>query len=120
MKSWPYARLGHSPAPPSGPVHRCVGIVLCLVVYLLNERIIPESYDAQTRILQETGSQNPSAMLEAGSFINAFDKYVIFIYRMEGDRLYGVQDLSDRHPTNPPVPSLPSKVSLSMSRARTS
>ena len=36
-----------------------VGIALCLVVYILNDRIIPEAYDAQTRILQETGSQDP-------------------------------------------------------------
>ena len=68
-----------------------VAIILCMVVYLLNDRIIPEAYDAQTRILQETGAQDPSAMLEPGSFINAFDKYIIFIYRMEGDLLYGVR-----------------------------
>jgi len=68
-----------------------VGIVLCLVVFMLNDRIIPEAYDAQTHILQETGSQDPTAMLEPGSFINAFDKYIIFIYRLEGDLLYGVR-----------------------------
>ena len=68
-----------------------VGITLCLVVFMLNDRIIPEAYDAQTRILQETGSQDPAAMLEPGSFINAFDKYIIFIYRLEGDLLYGVR-----------------------------
>jgi len=68
-----------------------VGIILSLIVFILNDRIIPEAYEAQTRILQETGSQNPTAMLEPGSFINAFDKYIIFIYRMEGDRLYGVR-----------------------------
>jgi len=79
-----------------------VGIALCLVVYLLNDRIIPEAYDAQTRILQETGSQDPSAMLEAGSFINAFDKYIIFIYRIEGDLLYGVRIYE-------PAPNKPTK-----------
>jgi lipopolysaccharide export system permease protein len=68
-----------------------VGIALCLVDYILNDRVIPNAFDAQTRILQETGSQDPSAMLEPGSFINAFDKYIIFIYRMEGDLLYGVR-----------------------------
>ena len=30
-------------------------------------------------------------MLEPGSFINAFDKYIVFIYRMDGDLLYGVR-----------------------------
>jgi len=68
-----------------------VGIALCLVVYILNDRIIPNAFDAQTRILQETGSQDPSSMLEPGSFINAFDKYIIFIYRIEGDLLYGIR-----------------------------
>ncbi|MBF0570508.1 MAG: LptF/LptG family permease [Candidatus Omnitrophica bacterium] len=68
-----------------------VGIALCLAVYILNDRIIPKAYEAQTRILQETGSQDPTAILEPGSFINAFDKYIIFIYRIEGDLLYGVR-----------------------------
>jgi len=68
-----------------------VGIALCLVVYILNDRVIPQAYEAQTQILQETGSQDPSAMLEPGSFINAFDKYIIFIYRMDNDLLYGVR-----------------------------
>ena len=36
-----------------------VGIALSLVVYILNDRIIPEAYDAQTRILQETGVKIP-------------------------------------------------------------
>jgi lipopolysaccharide export system permease protein len=68
-----------------------VGITLSLLVHLLNDRIIPAAYDAQTHILQETGSQNPTALLEAGSFINAFDKYVVFIYRIDNDHLYGVR-----------------------------
>ena len=68
-----------------------VGFTLCLVVYILNDRVIPDAYEAQSRILRETGSQDPTAMLEPGSFINAFDKYIIFIYRMEGDIMYGVR-----------------------------
>lgn len=79
-----------------------VGIALCLVVYILNDRIIPNSFDAQTRILQETGNRDPSSMLEAGSFINAFDQYIIFIYRMEGDLLYGVRIYE-------PAPNKPTK-----------
>ena len=67
------------------------GIAICLAVYILNDRIIPDAFVAQSRILQETGSKDPSAMLEPGSFINAFDKYIIFIYRIEGDLLYGVR-----------------------------
>ena len=68
-----------------------VGIALSLLVHILNDRVIPGAYDAQTRILQETGSQNPTALLEPGTFINAFDKYIVFIYRIENDHLYGVR-----------------------------
>ena len=78
------------------------GMILCEVVYILNDRVIPQAFDAQTRILRETGSQDPSAMLEPGSFINAFDKYVIFIYRMDGDLLYGVRIYQ-------PVPNKPTR-----------
>ncbi len=67
------------------------GIALCLADFILNDRYIPQAFEAQSIILQETGSQDPSAMLEAGSFINAFDKYIVFIYRIEGDLLYGVR-----------------------------
>lgn len=68
-----------------------IGIIFNLLVYLLNDRAIPHAFTAQTQVLQETGSQNPLALLEAGSFINAFDKYIIFIYRIDNDRLYGVR-----------------------------
>jgi len=68
-----------------------VGVTLSLFVHILNDRVIPVAYDAQTRILQQTGSQNPTALLEPGSFINAFDKYIIFIYRIDNDHLYGVR-----------------------------
>jgi lipopolysaccharide export system permease protein len=78
------------------------GIILCLVDFMLNDRIIPEAYDAQTHILQQAGSQDPSAMLEPGSFINAFDKYIVFIYRMDNDRLYGVRIYE-------PAPNKPTK-----------
>jgi len=68
-----------------------MGIAFCLVDFILNDRYIPESFNAQANILQETGSQDPSAMLEPGSFINAFDKYIIFIYRIDNDLLYGIR-----------------------------
>ncbi len=68
-----------------------VGVVLSIAVFILNDRVIPTAYDAQTRVMQETGAQNPSALLEAGSFINAFDKYVIFIYRIDNNRMYGIR-----------------------------
>ncbi len=68
-----------------------IGIILSLFVHLLNDRVIPNAFYAQSRLIQDTGSQNPTALLEAGSFINAFDKYVIFIYRIDGSHLHGIR-----------------------------
>ena len=44
-------------------------------MHILNDRVIPTAFQAQTQIMQETGGQNPTALLEVG-FINAFDKYI--------------------------------------------
>ena len=67
------------------------GIVLSLVLMILNTRIIPQAYDAQRQILQETGTKNPGAMLEAGTFINAFNGNVIFIYKLERNKMYNIR-----------------------------
>jgi lipopolysaccharide export system permease protein len=68
-----------------------LGVILSLCVYILNDRVIPQAYSAQYGILQDTGTQNPTALLEAGSFINAFEKYIIFIYRIENERMFGIR-----------------------------
>jgi lipopolysaccharide export system permease protein len=68
-----------------------VGLIFSLVLFIFNDRVIPNAYSQQTAILKETGFQNPTALLEAGTFINAFDGYIIFIYRLEGNKMYNVR-----------------------------
>jgi lipopolysaccharide export system permease protein len=68
-----------------------VGILLSLILLLLNDRVIPRAYHAQRELLHETGARNPSAILEAGTFIDAFSGYVIFIYKIERNRLYNIR-----------------------------
>jgi lipopolysaccharide export LptBFGC system permease protein LptF len=68
-----------------------VGILLSLFSLILNLRIIPYSYHEQRKILKQMGTQNPTALLEAGAFINAFKDQVIFIYRIEGNKLYNIR-----------------------------
>jgi lipopolysaccharide export system permease protein len=68
-----------------------VGVVLSLTLWVLNDRVIPHAYYAQRSILKETGAKNPTALLEPGVFINDFANHVLFIYRIEGNRLYNVR-----------------------------
>ncbi|MFH0754612.1 MAG: LptF/LptG family permease [Candidatus Omnitrophota bacterium] len=67
------------------------GIVLSLVMLILNDRIIPRAYDAQLELLQSTGARNPAALLEAGTFIDAFDGNIIFIYKVERNKMYNIR-----------------------------
>ncbi|MEI6437966.1 MAG: LptF/LptG family permease [Candidatus Omnitrophota bacterium] len=68
-----------------------VGILFSLTLLLLNDRVIPRAYHAQRELLQETGAKNPTAILEAGTFIDAFEGYVIFIYKIERNHLYNIR-----------------------------
>ncbi len=68
-----------------------LGLVLsCLLLYL-NDRVIPQAYHTQKTLLKTTTAQNPAALLEAGTFIDAFDGTVLFIYRIERNRLYNIR-----------------------------
>ncbi len=67
------------------------GLTLSLFCVVLNERIIPYSHHQQRKILKTLGAKNPVAVLEAGSFINAFKGQIIFIYRIENRRMYNIR-----------------------------
>lgn len=62
-----------------------------MVFFILNDRVIPHAYTQQHAILKETGFQNPGALLEAGTFINAFEGHIIFIYRLDGNKMHNVR-----------------------------
>ncbi len=68
-----------------------VGGVLSLFLLILNDRLIPRAYFAQRALLHETGAKNPTAILEAGTFIDEFDGNVLFIYKIERNHLYNVR-----------------------------
>ena len=67
-----------------------VGLILSLVMVILNDRIIPYAHFAMRKTLIEVGIKNPTAALEPGVFINSFDKYILFIYSIEGNKLNNV------------------------------
>jgi len=68
-----------------------VGILLSLFSLILNLRIIPHAYHQQRKLLKTVGTQNPTALLESGTFINAFKDQIIFIYRIDGNKLFNVR-----------------------------
>ena len=68
-----------------------VGIICSLVMFILNDRVIPQAYTQQSNLLKEAGFRNPGALLEAGTFINAFDGYIIFIYKIDNNKMYNVR-----------------------------
>ncbi|MFA5157249.1 MAG: LptF/LptG family permease [Candidatus Omnitrophota bacterium] len=68
-----------------------VGLILSLAMVFFNDRIIPYARFASRKTLMEVGVKNPTAALEPGVFINSFEKYVLFIYRIEDNKLYNVR-----------------------------
>jgi len=57
----------------------------------LHEKIIPHAHHEQRKILKNVGVKNPTAALEAGTFINAFKDQILFVYKIEGNKLYNVR-----------------------------
>ncbi|HOW35114.1 MAG TPA: LptF/LptG family permease [Candidatus Omnitrophota bacterium] len=79
-----------------------LGIIVSLFSIVLNEKIIPYAHHEQRKLFKNIGASNPTAILEAGSFINAFKDQIIFIYKIEGNRLYNIhiyQPQPDNKPT---------------------
>jgi len=68
-----------------------VGLVLSLVLVIFNDRVIPYAHFASRKTLLEVGVKNPTAALEPGVFINSFQKYILFIYRIEDNKMINVR-----------------------------
>jgi LPS export ABC transporter permease LptF len=68
-----------------------VGIILSLILVVFNDRVIPYAHYASRKTLMDVGIKNPAAALEPGVFINSFDKYILFIYRIDGNKLTNVR-----------------------------
>jgi LPS export ABC transporter permease LptF len=60
-----------------------MGIILSLALVVFNDRASSYAHYAYRKILFEIGIKNPTAVLEEGVFINSFEKYVLFIYRID-------------------------------------
>ncbi len=68
-----------------------VGLILSLTLVIFNDRVIPYAHFAARKTLMEVGVKNPTAALEPGVFINSFDKYVLFIYRVDQNKMSNIR-----------------------------
>ena len=67
-----------------------IGIIISLLSVILHERIIPYAHYEQRKLVKNLGASNPTALLEAGIFIHSFDGQIIFIHKIEGNKMYNV------------------------------
>lgn len=81
---------GVSPAKFVAPL-LVTGLLLSALVLVINDRVVPESHLAFRRQLKAIGLKQPTAYLEAGTFIKEFPPYVIFVYSVQGQKLQGVR-----------------------------
>lgn len=68
-----------------------LGLILSLVLVVFNDRVIPYAHYATRRTLMDIGVKNPAACLEPGVFINSFQNYILFIYRIDENKLTNVR-----------------------------
>jgi len=67
------------------------GFILSLTLVIFNDRVIPYAHYGTRKTLKEVGIKNPTAALEPGVFINSFEKYILFIYRIEDNKLFNIR-----------------------------
>jgi lipopolysaccharide export system permease protein len=79
-----------------------VGLILSLVMVIFNDRIVPYAHFATRKTLVQVGVKNPTAILEPGVFIDSFEKYILFIYSINGFKLEGVR-IYEPQPDNKPT-----------------
>jgi len=68
-----------------------VGLILSLLLVVFNDRVIPYAHFSTRKTLMEVGVKNPTAALEPGVFINSFEKYILFVYRIEDNKLFNIR-----------------------------
>ena len=67
-----------------------VGVILSLFLFILSDRVIPYAYHQQRVMLKALGTRSPAALLEPGIFITSFEKQILFIHRIEDNKLFNV------------------------------
>lgn len=70
-----------------------IGLTLSLFLIILNDRVIPKAHFATRKTLIDIGIKNPTAAIEAGTFIDSFQNYVLFVYSIEKNKQTGERNI---------------------------
>ncbi len=68
-----------------------LALILSLLLVIFNDRIIPYAHFASRKTLTDLGIKNPTAALEPGIFIDSFQRYILFIYGIEQNKLNNIR-----------------------------
>lgn len=68
-----------------------IGFLLSVLSVFLNDQVLPKAHFASRKLLAQIGVKNPTAYLEAGTFIRAFEGYILFIYDIHNHELFNVR-----------------------------
>jgi len=70
-----------------------IGVMLSLALVIFNDRAGSYAHFAYRKTLKDVGIKNPTAAFEEGVFINSFQKYILFIYKVDQkkNKLYNVR-----------------------------
>lgn len=68
-----------------------LGLLISVALVPINTHIVPWSHYATRRVLLDIGIRNPTAFLEAGTFIKEFKPYILFVYQVEGNQMTQVR-----------------------------
>jgi len=68
-----------------------IGLILSLILVIFNDRVIPYAHYASRKTIMEIGVKNPAAAIEPGIFITSFEKYILFIYHIDQNKLGNVR-----------------------------
>lgn len=60
-----------------------IGLILSLSLVIFNDRASAYAHFNYRKTLLDVGVKNPTAAFEEGVFINSFQKYILFIYRVD-------------------------------------
>lgn len=78
-----------------------VGLIFSLGLTMFNDHLIPYTHFASRKTLIEIGIKTPTATLEPGVFINSFERYILFVYRIEKNKLFNIRIYEPQGDSNP-------------------
>ncbi len=79
-----------------------LGIIFSLISILLNDQITPRAHLKIRQIMQDISTKNPTVALEPGIFINSFEKYIIFVYEIDGNKFRNIRIYEPQGQDKPP------------------